>query len=855
LSVNTTNANANVGFGGGSTIQIDGTGCELKTNQIGAYFRPAISVNNSFQSGGTSATFNGPLIYSNNVTFNSGGNYTLTLFRASTFSGTVDLTSAEHIITCAANSNITGALNLGSGVLNTNLIQTTTGTLTISGTLSTGSGSGHILNASSTNNIVLSGAVTGSSILNLQGAGQITVTGAAKAFSGSINVDSGELYLGDRTGTSNLLPSASNIGLSSSASLWLDCSAATTYTNTMPVSGFGNFYVTSSNTTGNITFPSGFFSSYDNSSASDGFGPYANSVVDSSLSLHEFPNKVFFRGNDQAGASAIAAIYYINTSASPQTFTSSFIFDTIAGAAIGTTCRLYANGTSALTLSGNFTSRNVSSYVDLRGTNSGDNTISGVIGPGLLVRKFDTGKWILSGNNTSNLPVVVGPASAVGGTLVITGNNTAFTDITITNGTLRVTSGSALGRTNNIADVITIDADGLLEISGGINVLKNSSPTTITGRASNAYSISTLDGDNTLTTGTISFTTTDPTINTESGSSLTIPSALIAGSARAFVKTGAGTLSLGNIANTFGLTATSNVQIRQGTIQVTKLTNSAGSLGQSTRAIDFGLSGTTNDAGLKHTGTSLDSCNRAFNFNSNANSTFTIDSSGTGSGGFSYSGTITVPQTGAHTLVLTGTNSVTNTISSTIPDSAATGATAITKSGSNTWSLTGTISATGLVSCTAGTLNLGSTNRTFNGGLSISGGTVTITSGNTISANTTISAGTTLSAVLTGSSKTLTITSGATDVSPVVLQPDDSTNGKNSFTGNSTINGTVDLVSPSSLDISSSGRGLILGESNTVTVSSTGTIRTKYSANQKGSARYYRLDLQAGSKLKIGLAA
>jgi fibronectin-binding autotransporter adhesin len=782
-----------------------------------------VGLNNTYAQlvvSGACAGFTGTLDFQNNTSLVV--NATSTLSAADiTISGTgtriIPLLAAGGILNAAAkNLNINNDLTLGF----------TGRSFTIANAVNLGSSSRTITANGTT---ILSGAVTGSGALSISGSGDLRITGTAKAFSGSVDVSSGTLYLGDGNTTSNLLTSVPSINLSSNSStLWLYSSVAGVYTNTMPITGIGNVYVQINNSTGSagITFPSGFFSGYNNSSSTDGFGPYVSGSGDKTyIYLHEFPQKILFSSIATTTESAIA---YINTSASPQTFNSEFYLKGTSNS-IGS---LYSNGTSPLILTGNFTciSTSTAMYLHLRGTNTGDNTISGNINStpqDIYVNKNDAGRWVLSGNNT------------YGGTTVITA------------GTLVAASGGAtsgaLGGISSLGD-ITIATAGTLEIQGGITLTKSTSTVSITGNASNP-SIYVTSGDNTFTTSTVTLATTDPIIDIASSASLTM-SAALNGTSRAIIKKGAGTLNLTNAASGF----TGTPVIQNGTIGVGTISTASGSLGTST-GITFGLAGTTNNVTLKHIGTSANTSNKNFTFNSNAGSTFTIDSSGTSAGALTLGGTITISQTGAHTLEFSGTNTATNTISSTIPDSAATGATAITKSGSNTWSLTGTINATGLVSCTSGTLNLGSTNRTFSGGLSISGGTVTITSGNTISANTTISGGA-ITAVLTGAN-TITVTSSATELAPATLQPDDTTNGNNTLTGSVSINGCIDLVTPNALDITTTGKGRVLGNSNTATVSSTGIIRTKgsISSSQNGSARYNILNLQADSKLKIGFAA
>jgi hypothetical protein len=117
--------------------------------------------------------------------------------------------------------------------------------------------------------------------------------------------------------------------------------------------------------------------------------------------------------------------------------------------------------------------------------------------------------------------------------------------------------------------------------------------------------------------------------------------------------------------------------------------------------------------------------------------------------------------------------------------------------------------------------------------------------------------GGTINAKLIGSSNTLGIQSGASEVAPATIFCNDSSDGNNTFTGDATINGCVDIETPISLDISVSGRGRLLGQSNTVTIGSNGIIRTKGGSStvQDGHARYYNLTLGNGAKLKIGFAA
>lgn len=178
-------------------------------------------------------------------------------------------------------------------------------------------------------------------------------------------------------------------------------------------------------------------------------------------------------------------------------------------------------------------------------------------------------------------------------------------------------------------------------------------------------------------------------------------------------KTGAGTLRLTNAANTFS----SYVQINEGKLEVTKLTNSgvSSSLGTGTE-IRFGGSGGT----LSYIGAG-DWTNRSILFGG-AGAIF--DASGTGAIKFTNTAAQANGSTGtARTVTLTGANTDDNTMSTSFAN-AGSGVVSLLKQGSGRWLLAGNNTYTGDTTIDAGTLELGAADRIANSSnLVLNGGT------------------------------------------------------------------------------------------------------------------------------------
>jgi hypothetical protein len=299
--------------------------------------------------------------------------------------------------------------------------------------------------------------------------------------------------------------------------------------------------------------------------------------------------------------------------------------------------------------------------------------------------------------------------------------------------------------------------------------------------------------------------------------------------------------------------------VRQGIMEFISV-NDAGSasnssLGKPAIAQSDITLGEDGSAGLSHIGTTAASTNRNLIFSGATGTDLTIDSSGTGSGAITYSsgGTLSFTGAGTHTAIFSGTSSNQNYFSRTISNGGS-GATSILKNGSTTWNLSA-VNATGSITCSGGILNFTSTDVTSASSLIINSGTVSGNSAGTgISTNITMNGGK-LTIVPYGF-KTLDVSSSATEISPAVLETENA-GGTISITGNVTISGCLDVITPNAVDPATSGTAKMFGLNNTVTIASGGIIRTKYSpsSNQNGKAKYYNLVLQNNSKIKIGFAA
>jgi autotransporter-associated beta strand protein len=133
----------------------------------------------------------------------------------------------------------------------------------------------------------------------------------------------------------------------------------------------------------------------------------------------------------------------------------------------GTGGTIDASGSGAITFTGDVNATaGGNKTLTLRGTNTGDNTISGIIrngGGGLVagttgVTKEDAGKWILSGANT-----YTGATTVTAGTLLVNGS--------LASGSAVAVNGGVLGGTGTIGGAVTVASGGTLSPGASIESL------------------------------------------------------------------------------------------------------------------------------------------------------------------------------------------------------------------------------------------------------------------------------------------------------------------------------------------------------------------------------------------------
>jgi fibronectin-binding autotransporter adhesin len=872
---NTTSASGS-GSGSGlstaATIQIDGSGAGVSSSAGAGTIVTPIIANNSWSIGV------GTILQAVNVTgtttFGSGGAYTLTTLAAGTLTGAVSMTGNNHAITATAACTVVGALTLanspysnvlsgaagaltisgpttcGSGshtvrangagnvsISNTfdcgtgnHTFQTLSGagTLTISNTLTMGGG-GHTFDASSAT-ITVSGAMTGTNGFTKTGANDliITNTGGSPSLTGTVTVSAGELYLGTSSQTGDVLTGITLFDVASTAAnLVVRSSTAFTFDN--PFQGSGNALFLCTNASG-ITIPDGTMADMNSSSAAIGSGVYANAAA-SYLNLSDFPAKLAWY---LQGASPTGNIYYIKSAATDHTGTNNL--DTSLTVSGTTTAALYNNNASTsnyLVLSGATSVAGTGSVVwTLRGSNDGANTVSGVVSNGtgtLGITKNDGGTWILSGANS-----YTGAVTLTAGTLVLAQGGT--------------TTGALGGSTSSAAITLT---SGTLKIDAyGTNSFNRASSTlALSGALLQNYA-----GSNTLTTGAVTLNAAT-TIQVDQDS-LTLTAAIGGASANSLTKTGASGLYLTNTGS--GYLGTTN--INAGDVYIAKMSSAgvASSLGAPSSAATAHYINMSHNTSLRHIGTTVDTNSDRPLVPVGSNPTIAVFGDGTGNGSLTLGSTwITTSSTGDRLFRFCGDSANTQVYSGPF-GAPPTGTVAIKKEGTTRWNFTHSTFAPSAIDCLDGVLGLGSANRTVSGTVGIFfDSEVELLAPYTLDSSAiSIGSGGTITAELVGASQTIAVQSSCTSVSPARIVATNTTTGSNSNAGNATIDGVVDAHTPSAVQVSSAGNGRVFG-SGTVTVSSTGTIRTKaiVSSAQRGQCRYANLTLNSGSTLKIGYAA
>jgi autotransporter-associated beta strand protein len=369
--------------------------------------------------------------------------------------------------------------------------------------------------------------------------------------------------------------------------------------------------------------------------------------------------------------------------------------DTIStGMTLAGNATFMANATNASSLlsiaavTGSATTGNTATLT-LNGSNTGNNSITGIIGNGagggkLAIVKSDAGTWRLSGVNT------------------FTGG------LTLNSGMLQLGDNAALGGSGNV-----------FTINGGvINV--TAARTTTNNNAQNWNGDFTFLGSNTLNLGTGAVAMNATRTVTVDASTLTV-GGVISGSGFGLTKAGAGTLTLSG-ANTF----TGPVTINSGTLTVTSAIGNgsvAGGLGQATSAAsNLVINGGTFNWNAAATATS----DRGITIGTNGGTIFANGSGG--SAGLRLTGPLALSGSGPRTITLVSVaNGRENTWSADIGDSG--GATTLsvnntTASGTSSWMLNGNLTFTGGLSVGGGggTLYLRGNQNNFSGGVSVGAG-------------------------------------------------------------------------------------------------------------------------------------
>lgn len=806
------------------------------------------------------------------VSFFSNSTHTGTfeLRRGAMFAGTASLTTPMG---AAANTifatGSTGAVFIGVNTISATIANNITltaatlglgnwsgssGTATYSGTLALGSAT-PTLDVQSIGSAIITGPITGTAGFTKSGAGGLWVANATPAsnnITGTLT-QSGSggpasmFALGSQTGSTSVNQFPGN-GVSvptlntAASNDWFYLNGLTqTTTLTNLFTGPGGVCVNPYQTNLNITFGSlgaGTLSGLTGTTAPTGTGTgvnpnsgllirATNNTNTTAITAYDLPQVIGWLINGTATATS-AAFSYAGNIATPTMTRVEFNNISASFTNLATSTFSFAanqnNANDPITISGGLTRGNDAggnAVITLQGTHTGNNTISGPItsaSSGTLgITKSGVGKWILSGANTYTGGV----------TLAASG------------GTLGAYSSGALGATTG---AVVINTGSTLEISGGVTLNKVSAALTLGGTGvSNAGAINNISGTNSYTYsgGTLSAATT---IQVASGTSLTMTGVLTDGAnTYAFTKTGTGELALAS-ANTF-----TGVMSIVGTLTASVLANggAASSVGDSTNAATNLLIGTSAAAGtLKHSGAAASTDRNWTAGTAGA----TIDASGSGvltmtsttAPAFSGAGATTITVQG-----IAGNGTTTfNTYSQPISDNAG-AAVGFTKTGTGAWKLTNaTINNTGALTISDGVLDLNGTARTLTANIVMSGGTLQNSAATVAPATSITMTGGKITANLTGSGKTLTVSSGTSELAP---QANDNAN----LAGTATLSGGILRLTTESSTIGTTG-GKVLGTMAT-TVQNGATIQTTTGTLQRGQMRYGgNLTFQAGATLRIG---
>lgn len=372
-----------------------------------------------------------------------------------------------------------------------------------------------------------------------------------------------------------------------------------------------------------------------------------------------------------------------------------------------------------------------------------------VSGTGVTVNLNGTGTIQLDGANSYSGGTHLGTSS---GFKLIVGSDTALGTGALNIGSNSPTIQAAYGA-RTLANALTWSSGGVT--FAGANNLTFTGNSTLSGSSTRTITA----GGTGLTefSGAMSLASTSLGV---AGTGDVIISGAISSSGNGYgnlTKSGTGTLTLSNSANTFA----GIVTITGGTLAVNSLadTGSASSLGtgSGSSASDIRIQGGT----LRYVGSADSSTNRLISANSARS--VTIESSGAGTVNFSNSqGLNWGSPSGAPTLTLGGTNTGANRLANAIQDAVSTSASVI-KTGTGKWILSSiNNSYTGTTTINGGTLQTGSNSALGASTVTVnSGGTLFVGSGFTHSNTISVASGGTLQGLGTVSG-TVSLASGAT---------------------------------------------------------------------------------------------
>jgi len=729
------------------------------------------------------------------------GSATWLLTGANTYTGATTVSSGVLQI---GGSNLDSAIILGAhATLELNGINARIGSLAGSGTVQNNSTTAAALttggnNTSTTFSGVIQDGGAGALSIVKTGSGTFTLTGA-NTYTGTTTISAGVLQVGSG-GTTGTLGSGA---VTNNASLIINRSDALTIAN--GISGSGSLTQAGAGTT-TLTGDS----SYSGSTT-------INAGVLSVALLADGGS------NSNLGASTSAATNLVLNGGALQ-YTGAVV-STDRLFSVGTNGgTLDASGTGALnftnTGSMGFNSQSGIRTLTLTGTNTGDNTLAGVIGDNggaTALTKSGLGTWVLTGNNsnsgitnisegvlqigaggttgslgsgavTNNARLIINRSDDItlanaisgsgsltqagSGTTTLTGDNGYTGGTTINAGVLSVAvladggSNSHLGASTNEATSLVLNggtlqytgADvstdrlfsvgtngGNLDASGagavnftntgsmGFNGQSGTRTLTLTGTNTGGNTVAAVIGDNggatALTksgagiwvlTGANSYTGTTSISAGElqvgaGGTTGTLGTGAVINNARltinrsdaltiandisgsgVFTQVGSGATTL-----TGGNSYSGSTTINTGVLSVAVLADGGASsnVGASTNAASNLV---LNGGALQYTGGST-STDRLFSVGTSGG---TLEASGTGAVNFTNTGSMGFnSQSGIRTLILTGTNTGSNTLAAVIGDNG--DATTLTKSGAGAWVLSGANTYIGATTISAGVLQIG----------------------------------------------------------------------------------------------------------------------------------------------------